>query len=318
MAAASESKAAIRARSARRSANGPTPQNRSATILALPTWPATSRARVCSPAAVACRKTPGGSVTCARPIVTVGAARCAISSPWRVRRASRWVAASRASARHPRRVQRAGAAHVHVDAGVGRGDLDVERLASAARAPRRPPRPPAMAPSSEGASTGQRSMATMWCARSAAKPTSRISRAPRRAWNVARRRPSPWASISSSTGASRPACCKRVDDEAAFPVAIAVRRPMLDRAAAADAEMRAERLDALGARGLDPQQMAAIRMAGDALDLDGLAGQRIGHEERARRRVGHAVAAVGEAIDDEPFGHDVGRALQAGVARSGR
>ena len=77
---------------------------------------------------------------------------------------------------------------------------------------------------------------------------------------------------------------------------------MLDRAAAANAEMRTERLDALRARGLDPQEMAAIRMAGDALDLDGLARQRVGHEHRACRRVRHAVAAVGEAIDGEPFG----------------
>ena len=43
---------------------------------------------------------------------------------------------------HPRGVERAGAAHVHVEAGVGRGHLDVERLSLAARALRRPPRRP--------------------------------------------------------------------------------------------------------------------------------------------------------------------------------
>ena len=77
---------------------------------------------------------------------------------------------------------------------------------------------------------------------------------------------------------------------------------MLNRAAAANAEMRAERLDALRARCLDPQQMAAIRMAGDALDLNGLARQRVGHKDRACRRIRHAVAAMGDAIDGEPFG----------------
>ena len=129
-----------------------------------------------------------------------------------------------------------------------------------------------------------------------------MPRVPRRAWNVARRRPSPWASISSSDRRIEPGLRQRVDDQAALPFPIAGRGPVLDRAAAADAEMRTERLDALRACGLDAQQMAAIRLAGNALDLDGLAGQRVGHEQRPRRRVRHAIAAVGEAIDGEPFG----------------
>ena len=128
MAPASASKALIRARSASRSANGPTPQNRSATILASPMCCRTSRAKVCSPAAVACRNEPGGKVTRARPIIMVGVARCAISSPCRVSRASLWASARRANHAHPRGVQGARAADVHVDAGVGRGRLDVERL----------------------------------------------------------------------------------------------------------------------------------------------------------------------------------------------
>ena len=41
---------------------------------------------------------PGGSTTDALPMRTVGGTRCAISSPWRVRRASRCVSAIRASA----------------------------------------------------------------------------------------------------------------------------------------------------------------------------------------------------------------------------
>ncbi len=95
---------------------------------------------------------------------------------------------------------------------------------------------------------------------------------------------------------------QRVDHQVAFPFPIAGRGPVLDRAAAADAEMRAERLDALGAGGLDAQEMTAIRMTGYALDLDGLSRQRVWHVELARRRVGHAIAAVAEAIDGEPLG----------------
>ncbi len=51
---------------------------------------------------------------------------------------------------------------------------------------------------------------------------------------------------------------QRIHDELSLPVAIGVRLPVLDRAAAADAEIRAERFDALGARRIDAQEMAAV------------------------------------------------------------
>ena len=54
-----------------------------------------------------------------------------------------------------------------------------------------------------------------------------------------------------------PGLRQRLDDEAALPVAIARGVPVLHRAAAADAEMRADRRDALGARGLDARADAA-------------------------------------------------------------
>ena len=57
-----------------------------------------------------------------------------------------------------------------------------------------------------GARMGQRSIATTRWALKALNPTSSTSRAPRRAWSTARRRPSPCASIGSSTRASSPAC----------------------------------------------------------------------------------------------------------------
>ena len=76
---------------------------------------------------------------------------------------------------------------------------------------------------------------------------------------------------------------------------------MLDRATAANAKVWAERLDTLRTCGLDPDEMAAIRMAGNTFDLDGFARQRVGHENRPRWRIRHAIATVGEAIDGEPF-----------------
>jgi hypothetical protein len=78
---------------------------------------------------------------------------------------------------------------------------------------------------------------------------------------------------------------------------------VLQRAAAAGAEMRADRRDALGARDIDADEMAAVGMAGPWLDLDSLARQRVGHVDRAGRRVGDAVAAVADAGDGDLLSH---------------
>ena len=78
---ASLSNAAMRARVASRSANGPTPQNRSAMCFAPLQCSNTSAASASSPAAVACRNEPGGSVTCAVPMLTTGGVRISTSSP---------------------------------------------------------------------------------------------------------------------------------------------------------------------------------------------------------------------------------------------
>ena len=63
----------------------------------------------------------------------------------------------------------------------------------------------------------------------------------------------------------------------AFPQVVFGQRPVLHRAAAAGTEMFAKRLDALVAAPVDMQQMPAVRMAGNRLDRDGLARQRIRH-----------------------------------------
>ena len=69
-----------------------------------------------------------------------------------------------------------------------------------------------------------------------------------------------------------PACASVVDHEVALPGAIALGVPVLDGAAAADAEMRTERRDPLRACAFDLEQAPAVgMMAGDRRDLDGLA-----------------------------------------------
>ena len=94
----------------------------------------------------------------------------------------------------------------------------------------------------------------------AAKPTRSSPSAPRRACSVMRRRPAPWASTSCVDLAVDAGLRQRIDHDAALPGAIGVRLPMLDGAAAADAEMRTERLDALGAGDIDPRQLPAVGM----------------------------------------------------------
>src|SRR5437763_1520363 len=51
-----------------------------------------------------------------------------------------------------------------------------------------------------------------------------------------------------------------VDDERALPLPISLDGPVLERAAAAEAEMRTDRRDALAARRLHFDQMAAVGM----------------------------------------------------------
>src|SRR5271163_2165031 len=90
-----------------------------------------------------------------------------------------------------------------------------------------------------------------------------------------------------------------VDHEIALPGAIARGLPVLERAASARAEMWADRRDALGARSLDAQQMAAIGVARPWLDLDGLSRQRVGHVDRPRLRQRDAVALAADVIDGQ-------------------
>ena len=194
------------------------------------------------------------------PSARSAAARCATISPWRVSRASRWCSATRASAVSARGGKRAGAAHVDVEAGIGRRHLDVERLALGAE--RFGDRP-------GGARARHRAMARApGSGRSArcgapAAPQSR-PRA-RRACRAAHGRPragGPRHARRSVVDRRVDARLRqRIDHERALPLAIARLVPMLQRAAATHAEMRADRRDALGARAFDIQQAAAVGMA---------------------------------------------------------
>jgi hypothetical protein len=64
---------------------------------------------------------------------------------------------------------------------------------------------------------------------------------------------------------------KRLDHEAALPIAVLGRGPVLQGAAPAGPEMGTDGGDALAARDLDPDQMAAIGMARPLVDLRGFA-----------------------------------------------
>ena len=126
------------------------------------TCSSTSRASAASPAAVACRNAPGGSVDPRAAHRARSARRAARPS----RRGGSAAPAGACRRRAPAPPSRAGVSGPEPRTSTSRPpsvavDLDVERLAHAARAPRRSPRRPASAPSSAGASTGQRSIATM-------------------------------------------------------------------------------------------------------------------------------------------------------------
>ena len=83
---------------------------------------------------------------------------------------------------------------------------------------------------------------------------------------------------------------------------------MLDRAAAADAKMLAERYDPLRARTLDREQAPAVgMMTRHRRDLDGLAAKRVRHVHALAVDQGHAVAEMANAIDDEPLNHGARR-----------
>ncbi len=65
--------------------------------------------------------------------------------------------------------------------------------------------------------------------------------------------------------------------------------------------MRAKRRNALRACAFDPEQAAAIGMAGDSFDFGGLAGERVRHVDALIVPQGDAVAALADMIDGQPL-----------------
>src|SRR3954452_21585059 len=100
-----------------------------------------------------------------------------------------------------------------------------------------------------------------------------------------------------------PGLAQRLDNETAFPLAIARKIPVLGLAPAAHAKVRAYRCDPLRAFALDTQQMAAVGMPGKCLYLHCFAGKRVRNKQRPVRRIGNAIAAMADARDDEAFNH---------------
>ncbi len=78
---------------------------------------------------------------------------------------------------------------------------------------------------------------------------------------------------------------------------------MLHGAAAALAEMLADRCRSFVAGLIDMDQVTPVGMAGDPLDRDRFARQRVGHIDRPFGCVGNAVAAMAEAMNHELLSH---------------
>ena len=199
-----------------------------------------------------------------------------------------------------RRGDGTGAANVEVDAGRGRGRVQIERLAH-------PPEHlrdcPGGIDRSGKTRREDRAMIDRHDTMGMQGRKTDFEDAARAASGMQNGTPAPFAvGVNEVGNRSRdPGPAQLLDHEVAFPVAIACRVPMLERAAAADAEMRADGRDSFGAHGFDAQQFAAIGMTGPEIDLDDLRGQRIGHVDRPCRRRRHAVAASPDMVDGEHF-----------------
>ena len=200
------------------------------------------------------------------------------------------------------RGQRPRSAHVDVEAGIGRGDPDIERLGHGAE------------PLGDGPGRGERAVEAFGQNRTAVDRDHMMR--PRRrkadfehvvgaAAGVKHRAAAAVAMRVDKLGDRRldAGLVQRLDDEAALPGAVGSARPMLQGAAAADAEMRADRRDALGARLFDGEELPAVRMAGPILDFDAFARQRARHIDRTVGAGRDAVAALADRIDFQMLNH---------------
>ena len=101
--------------------------------------------------------------------------------------------------------------------------------------------------------------------------------------------------------------CQCVDHQLPLPGMVIVRPPVLDRAAAAAAEIGAERIDPVGTPGQDGNKAHPSGLAGRRLGFDGFARQRAGNIAGAAAGDRNAVAALADMIDQKRFSHDARR-----------
>ena len=94
-----------------------------------------------------------------------------------------------------------------------------------------------------------------------------------------------------------------IKNEITLPSPIEHQLPMLQGAATANAEMRADRRNPLRTGLFDADKMAAVGMTGPRLDCDGFPSERARNIERPLGPVGYTVAAMTEAADDEMLNH---------------
>ena len=170
--------------------------------------------------------------------------------------------AIRASVGKTFRIERARAAHVDIEAGVGRGRLDVERLAGGFEhfgdRPGRPKRAAKPGRQDRAAVDGDDVVRARRCE---ADLQNIMGAAPR----MQHRAPAACAMGVDQIADRRHNICLRqcLHHQRAFPQVVFGQRPVLQRAAAAGTEMLANRLGALVAGPVDMHQMPAVGMAGD-------------------------------------------------------
>ena len=218
---------------------------------------------------------------------------------------------------HVCRRQRARSAHVDIEAGVGRSHLDVERFVRSRE--RLGDRPGCLDRSGE-----------RWREDGAAVDRHHVMGLERGKPNLdhvtrAHSRVKCRAAASLAMGVDQLVDRRvearsrhRGDDQSAFPIAVARRRQMLERAAAANPKMWADRRDAVGAGDIDLDQLAAVGVAGPSFDFGGFTRQRIGHVDGARGRVGDAVAARAEPGNLELLHHGLSIANDRRCVQIGR
>ena len=198
--------------------------------------------------------------------------------------------------------QRARATHVHIHSGIGRGHMDVEWLAC--RLQYFGDRPGRLNGAVEAGAENRTAVDGDDVVR-ARRGEADFQQIMGAATRMQGRAPAalPMRIDQRLDRRDQPGVLKRLHHQRALPKMIFGQRPVLHGAAAALAEMLADRRCALVTRLVDMDQMTPVGVPGDRFDRDHFARQRVGHIDRPNGCVGNAVAAMAEALNRELFGH---------------